>query len=106
MNLVFNEAGSKLLGEMLKKLRKHYGHSQAVVADHIGIDRSTYSKYELGRTPDVETIAKLAAFYGVSANSLLSPFFENFNSLLFPKARSPTLEFPQALRLPQLRPSL
>lgn len=77
MDLVFNEAGSKLLGEMLKKLRKNFGYSQAVVADNIDVDRSTYARYELGRAPDVETIAKIAAFYNVSANSLLAPFFEN-----------------------------
>lgn len=80
MNLIFNESGSKMLGEMLKKLRKSHGYSQAVVADHIGIDRSTYAKYELGRTPDVETIAKLAVFYKISADSILSPFFDNYKT--------------------------
>ena len=83
MNPTFNEAGSKMLGEMLKKLRKNHGYSQAVVADHIGIDRSTYAKYELGRTPDVATLAKLTAFYEISADSLLSSFFDNCD---FPQA--------------------
>lgn len=78
MNFTINESGSKSLGEMLKKLRKSHGYSQVVVADHIGIDRSTYAKYELGRSPDVETLAKLAAFYNIPINNVLSPYFDDY----------------------------
>lgn len=77
MNLTFNESGSKALGEMLKKLRKSHGYSQSVVADHIDVERSTYARYELGRTPDAETIAKLAIFYDIPAVGFLAPFFDN-----------------------------
>ena len=77
MKLSFNEADPKLLGEMLKMLRKNHGYSQTVVADYLGIDRSTYTKYELGRTPDVTVIAKLSALYGITSDSILSVYFKD-----------------------------
>lgn len=77
MKLSFNEADPKLLGEMLKMLRKNHGYSQTVVADYLGIDRSTYTKYELGRTPDVTVIAKLSALYNITSDSILSVYFKD-----------------------------
>ncbi len=77
MKTTFNNADPKLLGDTLKKLRKEHGFSQTVIAEYLEVDRSTYTKYELGRIPDVTVIAKLAALYGISADSILSVFFEN-----------------------------
>ncbi|MBR2868214.1 MAG: helix-turn-helix transcriptional regulator [Clostridia bacterium] len=62
----------KRLGEMLKKLRKEHGYSQTVVAEYLDVDRSTYTKYELGRALDIMRLAKISALYNVSADSLIS----------------------------------
>lgn len=46
--------------------------SQSVVAKAIGVDRTTYSKYETGDSePDFENVKKLADFYGVTVDYLL-----------------------------------
>lgn len=45
--------------------------SQAVVAQVIGVDRTTYSKYETGDSePDFENVKKLADFYDVTVDYL------------------------------------
>ena len=62
----------KRLGEMLKKLRKEHGYSQTVVAQFLDVDRSTYTKYELGRALDIMRLAKISALYNISADSLIS----------------------------------
>jgi transcriptional regulator with XRE-family HTH domain len=49
------------------------GISQQTIADAIGISRSAYSSYELGRAePDVNLIRQIARFYHVSIDFLLS----------------------------------
>ena len=59
-------------GEKLKLLRLQMGKTQGEVASHIGVDRSTYSYYELGRTsPDWDMIKRLANFFNVSHYALL-----------------------------------
>jgi transcriptional regulator with XRE-family HTH domain len=46
--------------------------SQADVARAIGVDRTTYSKYETGDSePDLENVRKLADFYDVTVDYLL-----------------------------------
>ncbi len=79
MKINYNNADPKMLGEMLKKLRKEHGFSQTVIADYLDVERSTYTKYELGRTPTATVVAKLAALYGISADSILSVFYDNEN---------------------------
>lgn len=66
----------KRLGEMLKKLRKEHGYSQTVVAQFLDVDRSTYTKYELGRALDIMRLAKISALYNISADSLISVLTE------------------------------
>lgn len=56
----------------LSELRKTKGVSQQVVADFVDVDRSTYSRYENGEVrPDINTITKLAGYFGVSTDYLL-----------------------------------
>lgn len=76
MKINYNNADPKMLGEMMKKLRKEHGFSQTVVAEYLDVDRSTYTKYELGRIPDATVVARLAALYGISADSILSVFYD------------------------------
>lgn len=58
--------------ERLPLLRKRTGLFQREVAAEIGVYERTYRKYELGEhTPNIETLCKLAAFYGVSVDYLV-----------------------------------
>ncbi len=79
MKIKFDQSNPRLFGEMLKELRTEHGFSQTTVAEQLGIDRTTYTKYELGRMPDVSTVAKIASLYGISAESIFSVFFFNKN---------------------------
>ena len=80
MNKTFRNIDPKQFGEILKTLRKSKNLSQGEVADFLGVDRSTYTKYELGKIPDVSVVARLSAFYNVSADGILSVFFEEDTS--------------------------
>lgn len=68
------------LGEVLRKYRTDRGYTQKKVADYLGIDRTTYTKYETVRKPELEVIMKLAAFYDVSVDSFLESFFTESKS--------------------------
>lgn len=60
------------LAMKLKILRAEYDLTQAQVAQKLGISQQTYSKYESKDTViDSETITKICALYGVSADYLL-----------------------------------
>lgn len=62
-----------LLAQKLYYLRKVTGRTQEQVARYCEIDRSTYSYYELGRVrPNLYTLFKLAKWYHVSVDYLLS----------------------------------
>ena len=58
--------------EILKKLRKEKKYTQADLAKYLGITVSAYGNYELDqRQPNLETLQKLADFFGVSVDYLL-----------------------------------
>ncbi|MDD2620775.1 MAG: helix-turn-helix transcriptional regulator [Syntrophomonadaceae bacterium] len=58
--------------EIFKNLRVQRGMSQADLARIIGVARTTVSSYENGtRTPDRETLIKIASCYQVSLDYLL-----------------------------------
>lgn len=80
MKKTYRKIDPKQFGEVLKTLRKARELSQSTVADYLGVDRSTYTKYELGKIPDVSVIAKLSAYYNVSTDGILSVFFEGSDS--------------------------
>ena len=57
----------------LKILREQKGVKQSDVSKHLGIDRSTYAKYESGASePNLEMINMMAEYYGVSLNYILT----------------------------------
>ncbi len=57
--------------DILKKLRKQSGYSQAELANHLGVAKSTISMYEVGnRTPDYEMLKSIAIFFNVDINTL------------------------------------
>ena len=64
----------KIFGERLRALRLEKGWSQQVVADHLQIDRTTYTKYEIGVVePHLETLWLLAQLFEVTTDFLIRP---------------------------------
>lgn len=61
------------LDKNLKKLRKQYKLSQEELAKELNISRQAISRWEIGKTePDIKMIQKIAKFYNVSIEELLS----------------------------------
>lgn len=58
-------------GEILKKLRKERGMSQKAIADALGVNRTTYVKWENGDSNPNHRLEDLAQFFNVSADYLL-----------------------------------
>ena len=60
------------LTQKLKAFRESRGYSQNQLADYLGIERSSYTRYETGETePSLFALNKLSILYGVSADFLL-----------------------------------
>lgn len=56
----------------LKELRMRKGLTQKGVAEALNIARNTYNQYETGkRAPDIETLCRIANFFGVSVDYLV-----------------------------------
>ena len=56
----------------LRELRESKNLSQADIAKILKVKQSTYSRYENGeRNIDIETLTKLANFYGVSLDYIV-----------------------------------
>lgn len=63
---------SKKINQIIKELRVEKGYSQQYVADYLQIDRSNYSKYELGKLViNVEMLKNLCLLYNVSADYII-----------------------------------
>lgn len=61
-----------MFADRLKTLRKENNLTQKQISDILGLDRSTYAYYELGRTrPDIDTLVVLARIFKVSTDYLL-----------------------------------
>jgi len=59
------------LKDSLKKYRKKMNKTQREVANDLGISEVSYQNYELGRRePKVETLNKLADYFGVTIDYL------------------------------------
>lgn len=62
-----------MLSRNLKTFRTQCSLSQLQVANALGIDRSTYSCYEIGKTqPHPNVLLRLAHLFSVSVDELLS----------------------------------
>ena len=62
------------LGESLRRFRRESGYTQKYLADYLRLERSAYSKYETSRTPDLDSIIRLAALYDVSVDELIGDY--------------------------------
>ncbi len=61
-----------MIGERLRKLRKANSLTQEQVASYLNVAKSTISQYENNiNEPDIETIVKLADWYGVTLDHML-----------------------------------
>jgi transcriptional regulator with XRE-family HTH domain len=61
----------KMTFERIRDLREDHDYKQEYVAKYLGIQQTTYSKYELGKVNiPVEMLIKLADFYHVSLDYL------------------------------------
>ncbi|EGL18637.1 MULTISPECIES: helix-turn-helix domain-containing protein [unclassified Paenibacillus] len=62
----------KFLPSRLKEVRKQRKKTQQDVADHLGIQRSSYSQYELGnREPDLDNLKRIADYLKTTTDYLL-----------------------------------
>ncbi len=60
------------LNENLAALRKEKGITQEEAAQAFGVTNQAVSKWELGQScPDISLLPEIAAYYGVSVDSLL-----------------------------------
>lgn len=58
--------------ENIRNLRIDGGYTQRQIAEVLGVSQNTYSQYEIGvLNYSVESLEKLADFYGVSVDYLL-----------------------------------
>lgn len=58
--------------DRLRPLRMQAGYTQQQMADHLGLERSTYTKYETGASePSLATLRRLARTFDVTLDYLL-----------------------------------
>ncbi len=74
------EADEKAFGQVLKIYRKTNNMTQKRVAEYLGIDRSTYAKYETMRKPEIDVVLKLSALYNISLDEFMGSFFSEAES--------------------------
>ena len=59
--------------EFLRRIRNTAGYTQKNIADLLGVDRSTYSYYETGKTePNIRHLKKIAALYNLRLDDLVN----------------------------------
>lgn len=79
-----------LLGTRLRKFRKENGYSQNHIANILGVERSTYTYYETGKTvPVIFDLMRLADLYSVSLDDLLGFHADSSDPLAFGDPRQP-----------------
>lgn len=62
----------KFYCKRMKELRKEYKYTQEFVASILRIDRSNYSKYELGKLEiSIDMLINLSKLYNVSTDYIL-----------------------------------
>ena len=68
------------LGEVLRYYRDRSNLTQQQVSDLIGINRTTYTYYETGKTePSIDTLYKLIKIFGITYDDLLPIEYRNVN---------------------------
>ena len=74
-----NQLDPVWLGRNLKALRTCKGFSQTAMADAIGLARSSYAQYELGkRLPDTQVLCNISCKFGLYFETLFEPDIDKF----------------------------
>ena len=82
-----------MVSESLKMVRKEHKLTQQDIADVLGVDRSTYTFYETGKTsPSIATLQKLSNIYNVTIGYLAG--YEENRPELKVKHISPAMNAP------------
>lgn len=90
--MAYRDENSKSeLSEILRQLRISRGYTQTNIADFLNMNRSTYTRYENGREPDLDSLKALSTLYGVSLDEMISGRYREDISR-FAVAKSPSLE--------------
>lgn len=64
---------SGIIGKRIKELRNIRNLNQHQVAQELQVSRQMYSSYESGkREPDLQTVVKIANYFGISLDELLN----------------------------------
>lgn len=72
-NRLVKEIDVKVLGKVMRRVRKDHGLSSTTVAHVIGVDRSTINKYENGlRMPTLVNLLKFCGLFRVTIDELIS----------------------------------
>lgn len=72
-NKLVKEIDMKVLGKVMRRMRKDYGLSSTTVAHAIDVDRSTINKYENGvRMPTLVILLKFCQLFRVTIDELIS----------------------------------
>lgn len=83
----------------LKSARREKGFKQWEVAQHIGIARTTYANYEMGKKmPKLDKVHRLAELLGVSTDFLLGPSDQLSTNIMVSQDKItaiPVLSYPQ-----------
>ncbi len=74
------------IGSVLRVYRKTNKMTQHKVAEYLGIDRSTYAKYETVRKPEIDVILKLSVLYKISLDDFMKSFFKDVDTDVSPVA--------------------
>ena len=78
------------LGMRLRTFRTENGYSQSHLANILGIERSTYTYYETGKTiPVIFDLMRLADLYSVTLDDLLGFHADSSDPLAFGEPRQP-----------------
>ena len=73
MRAISQETIKNLISFRLKEIRKRHNHTQDVVASHLHMCRTAYTKYELGVVlPNLPFLVEFASMYNMSISELLS----------------------------------
>lgn len=60
-------------GEILRELRIYHDYKQKDLSSYLNITSQAYSNYENNkRTPDIETMRKIAQFYNITLDTLIN----------------------------------
>lgn len=71
-NRMISEEQKNTICQRVRELRRDHGYSQRELAGMLGLERSSYAYYELGRVQvSIDVLCALTQLYGVTADYIL-----------------------------------